>query len=417
MDPAAHAREFMDLLAKKDYAAAHELLNDDLKMRLPAPALEQLWKQVQDPHQAGEFRQFRDSRTELSRKDDVVFLTCEFEKLKLDARIPVNKAGQVSSLVFLPHIDYNPPDYVKTAAFREQEVVVGKGEWELHGALTVPNGAGPFPAVVLVHGSGAADRDYTLGPNQVFRDLAWGLSSRGIVVLRYNKRGNEYPEQVSRLANLTAKEETIDDALAAVELLRGTKSVDSHKIFVLGHSLGGTLAPRIGQADPAVAGLIVLAGTTHEVLDLIIPQMKYNFSLHGPISEEHQYLIDQMAQAVARAKDPKLAADAPAIDMPLRIPASYWLDLRDYHPEKLARGLKQPMFILQAGRDYQVTADDFDAWKRGLDGRKDVQFQNYPKLNHLFLEGEGPSSDEEYRKPGHVAGPVIEDLAAWIKKH
>jgi fermentation-respiration switch protein FrsA (DUF1100 family) len=129
-----------------------------------------------------------------------------------------------------------------------------------------------------------------------------------------------------------------------------------------------------------------------------------------------QKQIDQIRIQVARANDPALTADAPRSEMPLNVPASYWLDLRAYHPEQVARQLKQPLLVLQGERDYQVTMEDFATWKRGLAGKPNVEFKSYPKLNHFFIAGEGPSSDEEYTKPGHVEPEVVEDIAAWIKR-
>ena len=117
-----------------------------------------------------------------------------------------------------------------------------------------------------------------------------------------------------------------------------------------------------------------------------------------------------------RAQDPDLKPDTPDQDLPLGVSASYWLDLRSYHPDQVALGLKLPMLILQGGRDYQVTGDDLAVWQKTLSGRKDVSFKMYQKLNHNLIEGEGPSSDVEYRKPGHVSVAVVEDIAAWINK-
>jgi dienelactone hydrolase len=412
-DPAVQARQFIDSLAKEDFAGAQSLLSVDMAAKLPSATLKQIWQGLQK--QAGAYQRSGSAQTEPGEKSDVVFLTCIFEKMRLDARVPVDKEGRITGLSFRQHTDYSPPDYVKTDSFHEQEVIVGSGEWSVHGTLTIPHGEGPFSAVVLVAGSGPADRDSTLGPNKPFRDLAWGIASRGIAVLRYNKRANEHPDAFSNLAIFTVREETTDDALLAVALLRATPSVSAKKVFVLGHSLGGTLAPRIGKTDPGVAGLIILAGTTHTLLDLFVPQFRHNFTLHGPMTEKQQKMLDTIAQQVARAKDPNLSASTPKEEMPLATPASYWLDLRGYHPEIMSQGLQQPMLILQAERDYQVTMEDWGTWKTGLAGKSNVQFKSYPRLNHLFMEGEGVSSDEEYVKPGHIPGLVVEDIANWIK--
>src|SRR5215471_14652653 len=157
---------------------------------------------------------------------------------------------------------------------------LSNGEWILPGTLSVPKGEGPFAAVVLVHGSGPNDRDETIGPNKPFRDLAWGLASQGIVVLRYDKRTKVYPEKMRELVStLTVKEEVIDDALNAVSLLRGIPGVNPQRIVVLGHSLGGYLLPRIGAADRGIAGLIMLAGMCRPFEDAILDQFSYIYSL------------------------------------------------------------------------------------------------------------------------------------------
>jgi len=413
--PEAQARHFLDLLVKRDFTAAHAMFDDTIGSKLSVGDLEIAWGQVQKG--AGMFRHADSARTEASSNADVVFLTCVFEKASLDMRLPLDKAGRIGGLNFTLHVDYTPPDYVTPSAFHEKEVTVGAGMSPLHGALAIPNGDPPFPAVVLVHGSGPADRDSTVGAAKPFRDLAWGLASRGVLVLRYNKRANEYPREVAQTRNFTVKDETIDDALAGVALLMRTEGVDPKRVFVLGHSLGATVAPRIGKANPGIAGLIIVGATTHTIVDVLVPQVIYNLTLHGAMGPIQQKQVDALRAQVARANDPALTPDAPNSEMPLGIPASYWLDLRGYHPEQVARGLSQPLFILQGERDYQVTMDDFAAWKKALEGKKNAEFKSYPKLNHMFVAGDGPSSDEEYTKPGHVDKAVIEDVAAWIKRH
>jgi dienelactone hydrolase len=105
--------------------------------------------------------------------------------------------------------------------------------------------------------------------------------------------------------------------------------------------------------------------------------------------------------------------------MPMGIPAGYWLYLNNYHQTEVAAQLKTSMLILQGERDYQVTMVDFGLWKKALVKNADVTFKSYPKLNHLFIEGEGPakSTPSEYEVPSHVAGYVINDIADWIAKH
>ncbi|HYT45490.1 MAG TPA: hypothetical protein VEP90_24405 [Methylomirabilota bacterium] len=130
-----------------------------------------------------------------------------------------------------------------------------------------------------------------------------------------------------------------------------------------------------------------------------------------------QSLDESIKKQVALVKSPDLSLSTPASDLPLGVPASYWLDLQGYHPEEIARGLQQPMLILQAEGDYQVTMEDFQIWKSALGGRSDVQFKSYAGLSHLFMPFEGgeKSTPAAYNVPGHVAEEVIKDIAQWVK--
>jgi dienelactone hydrolase len=110
---------------------------------------------------------------------------------------------------------------------------------------------------------------------------------------------------------------------------------------------------------------------------------------------------------------------AKASDLPLNVPAAYWLDLNAYHPEKVAQTLKQPMLFLLGSSDYQVTREDFQIWQNALAGRDDVQFILYPGLSHLFMPVEGgqKATPATYTVAGHVAEEVVNEIGGWIKRH
>ncbi len=251
--------------------------------------LEAMWTK-QLPAQVGAFKEQGPARREQMQGYEIVLITCSFEKTMLDARVVFDKAGKIAGLGFVPPappVKYEPPAYADPAKFEETEVTVGSGEWALPGTLTMPKGAGPFPGLVLVHGSGPNDRDETLGPNKPFKDLAWGLATRGIAVLRYDKRGKVHGKKIladpKLEAAMTVKDETIDDALAAAALLQKAKGVDPKRVFILGHSLGGFLMPRIAlAAEPLrIAGFISMAGLTRPLDDTIVRQMTYLYGLAG----------------------------------------------------------------------------------------------------------------------------------------
>jgi len=202
-----------------------------------------------------------------------------------------------------------------------------------------------------------------------------------------------------------------------VALLRGRKEVDEGRIFVLGHSLGALLAPKMATLDSGIAGLIIMAGPTRPLEDLVLEQFTYIFSLEGPTESQREQL-DKIKDQVARVKDPKLSRDTPAAELPLGMAAAYWLSLRGYHPAEVAAKLPQRLLILQGERDYQVTMEDFCGWQNALRQRPRAELKSYPKMNHLFIEGEGEgkAKPSDYQKPGHVAKAVVDDIARWIKK-
>ncbi len=241
-------QQFVDLLAKGDFAAAVGRFDSKMKAALPEPELRKTWQTVQA--QAGPFQKQLRARVETLGGFEVVIVTCQFERATLDVKVVLDARRQLSGLWFAPTqaatSSPGPPPYAKDGAYREMDFPVGTGEWRLPGTLTLPVGVtGPLPALVLVHGSGPNDRDETILANKPFRDLAWGLASKGIVVLRYEKRTKQYAAKLAAagIRDFTVKEETIDDALAAAAQLRTAENVDPKRVFVLGHSLGGLVAP------------------------------------------------------------------------------------------------------------------------------------------------------------------------------
>jgi hypothetical protein len=412
--PEARARAFIDLMAGGQYAQAFELFTPQMKAAMSLDRLSATWNSL--TAQAGPFQ--RQIATSLVPRGvlSVVVVTCAFERATFDVHVTVNPANLVGGLFLRPAVQavaYAPPAYASPAAYKESEVTVGTGQWALPATLTMSVRPGPVPAVVLVPGSGPSDRDATVGQIKQFKDLALGLASRGIAVLRDDKRTRLHANLMRDLPGLTVKDELIDDAIAAVQVLRSTSGVDQNRIVVLGHSLGGMLVPRIAAAGPPVAGFVVMAGAARPIPQAVVEQARYLAQADGAISAEEQARIIQIEQVMARV-DALGPADASKPERIFGATASYWLDLRGYDPPAAAAQVKQPMLVLQGERDYQVTMEEFSRWKSALAGRTDVTFHSYPTLNHLFVAGTGKSVPAEYNVPGHVSEAVVRDIATWI---
>jgi hypothetical protein len=410
----ALAKEAVQELAARQYDKVEARFDATMSSAMPLEKLQSFWEAMLG--QVGAFKSVTGTTKAEVQGYHVVTLTCSFEKSPLNLRLAFDKEGKVAGFFVVPAAaPWTAPDYANPSAFHELSVTVTTGPWELPGTLTEPNGAGPFPAVVLVQGSGPNDADETIGPNKPFKDLAWGLASRGVAVLRYEKRTHKYAAQYAKdLTNLTVKEEVTDDARSGVALLSTRPEVDKKGIFVLGHSLGGMLAPRIAEGDDQIAGIIIMASSTRPLGEMVVDQVKYLSTLGGAAGEGAKKQLEG-AEKFARDYDSTTLKPGDTVSMlGIPVPAAYILDLRNYDPPATAARLTIPILVLQAESDYQVTKKDFEGWEKALAGHSNVTFKSYPGLCHLFMPAGNPPSPADYDKPGHVAKGMLDDIVSWV---
>ncbi len=406
------ARRVSGHLVKGETAAVAALFSPQMAAALPAERFREVWNGL--PAQLGALKSLGDPVIRSEAGVENAWVPATFANAVVSLRMYFDAEGRLAGLRILPGpppAEWSPAPYADPAKAREREVTVGSGAWALPGTLALPaEGSGPFPALVLVHGSGPNDRDEAVGGAKPFRDLAGGLAARGIAVLRYEKRTKVHGAKMAGKP-VTLEEEVVDDALSAAALLRATPGVDPKRVAVLGHSLGGTMAPRIASRDRALAGIVLLAGAARAPEELVEDQMDYLASVGAAPKD----VVAATKADVARLKTLSPGSPEAATATLLGVPASYWLSFRGYDPAATAKGLGIPVLVLQGGRDYQVTAKDLERWKRALEGDPRATIRLFPSLNHLFVAGEGPSSPVEYERPGHVAPEVIEAIAAWAK--
>lgn len=412
-DPAALAAQALDRLDAARYAEVEALFGPQMAAAVPADKLKAVWESL--PAQVGKANGRGEAQVASQGETTLVKIPLHYEKAELVATFAIDGAGKIIGFVIQPAQPAAPaPAVAADAPYLERDLTVGDDDRGLPGTLALPKGDGPFPAVVLVHGSGPHDRDETIGPNKPFLDIARGLAAQGVAVLRYEKRTKARPQDFTQ-GEFGVDQETTHDAVLAVDALRKAAGIDPKRVFVLGHSQGGMMGPRIAATSGHVAGLVLLAAPARALLDIVIEQNRRLAALgDGKIDDAERAAINGLIAQVRSVRKPETAADAKSV---MGLPVGYWRSIDAVQPVEEAERLGLPMLVLQGARDIQVVDADWQAWKAAFHSNPRVSFKLYDALNHLAIAGEGEGSLAEYQQPGHVDAQLIADVAAWIKGH
>jgi len=388
------AMQYFNYLSQGEYEKAMEISNDIMKKSVNAKQLEAIWKNIEQVY--GKLNQILKVSFQTVNQYEVYTITAKFEKINLNVIISVDKDGLIAGLHFnqAEETKWKTPKYANVNLFEIKHVFINS----LPGELTIPKNAEKIPAVILIHGSGPNDMDETIGPNKVFKDIAYGLSSNGIAVLRYNKR-TLYPEKMSK--HDTIKEETIEDVIFAINFLKKQSFVD--KIYLLGHSLGAYIAPYMASTNEDVNGLILLGTPARNLEELMIDQFKF---LETITKNDYTNYISTLEKLINN--------EIPETEEILGASAKYFYDLRNYNPQKFIKNLQIPILMIFGKNDYQVSTKEYEIFKEILKDKKNIKIILFDNLTHLFSEGE--KSPYEYLKENHVSEDVIQTIINWIKE-
>ena len=397
-------------------------MHPDLQSTMTVDAIRSIWPQL--TALGGGFAGLRDDEALTEASGYMVYTrTLDFEHASLACQLTLDGDGLICGLTFSPVQREAQPTAVPAGVLTE-DVTVGEEPWQLPGTLTLPADCeGPVPAVVLVQGSGPSDRDETVGAVAPFRDLAEMLARQGIAVIRYDKRTFVYGQEIASSADFaafTVEEETIRDAIAAGRLLAEDPRIDADRIFILGHSLGAMLAPRIvAESDGLFCGMILACGTNRSLLEIMIRQ---NEDTIAALPEEQQTAYQPML-AQARTQLEQLAdmdAETAKAMTILGQPAYYFWDMAQQPAaaEYLAQ-LQLPALVINGSRDFQINEEEGrQTWESVLPMDAPWLKTLWADVNHMLMKPEVDASVAgtamEYYVPCTVDAEIVGAIADLI---
>lgn len=414
----ARSNKAFEWFQQEKFDSVYSLFDAEMKRKLDVSKIEGVWEQF--VMMFGNVTGSDELRVEQVKSHFVTKRAVKLEKGKITLSVNFDSLAQIAGLFISPgEIPYTPADYVNAELFTELRIEYGGNDFKNSGRLSIPKSKSPMSVVIIVPGSGGIDKDCSIGPNKIYKDLAWGLASKGIAAFRYDKKTHQYLNKLLENDSLnkelfTVENEYLHDLEEIITAIAARKEINPNQIYILGHSQGGYLIPLFNKKFKRIAGFISMAGTLREIPSLAIEQIEYingSQKLSGKDSLAMADLKEKMQNSI-RAHIHSMTSNAQVMG-PYTV--AYWKYLAAYHPAELALKINKPLYVLQGERDYQVKMRDFDIWKKTMQNKKQVSFKSYPSLNHLFIEGKGPSMPKEYTQAGNMSEEVVNDIVEWIK--
>ncbi|MHB1278379.1 MAG: alpha/beta hydrolase [Bacteroidia bacterium] len=405
---------FLYALIEKNGDQAFSYMDTSVRSKISPAELNTLWRQVELGLQLGGYL---DTQGYLFESPSL-HIGLVFAKGPIDLKVTFAPGGGVIGFFFEAPTDKTPyriPEYADTSRFSEISLPLQSGKNTLPGKLCLPKGEGPFPLVVLSHGSGPNGMDEKLGPNRIFRDIAYGLASQGIAVYRFHKRTYVYGlESAENSEELTVKEEYLDDLYSAIDTLMYHPQIDSARFFLMGHSLGALLAPRVALGSGKLRGIILAAAPVQPLDSLVLYQMEFLNALDS--SGTYYRALNDTREEIAYLRSPEFSLETESNWLPLQLNAHYWMDILNYNAVDSLKKYPGYALILQAEDDYQVPYGEYVRWQNALKKRKKTYYASFPGLGHGFFPSEGLKGPEQYNHYAPVSKDMIVRVVRFVRK-
>ncbi len=440
------ARKAVTLFSEGKYKEMTGYFDSTMTKAAPPERLRAIWTSLAG--QTGKFERIVGDSSFAYGNYRIVLVTCKFQKTLLDVKIVLDKSFKIAGLFFVParqnQFEKSGNEAAKNNKSGEVSRKTGyisrdvtfpnrKGGVELAGTLTLPDSTRKLPAVLLVAGSGRNDRNETVAGHAVFKAIADYLASRGIAVLRYDKRG--VGKSTGNYADATT-EDFASDALAGVEYLAGLREIDHRKIGIIGHSEGGEVAPMVANESRSVAFVVLMAGPGVQGYRIILSQIAAidresgmsDSSVNANVALENRILKTVMSvkDSSRAAKELKVLLTGKAGETEVEADASirellspWYRTFLSYDPRPALRKLRCPVLAIWGSKDLQVPPKENlpavrEALKSGSSGNYRVV--EIPGLNHLFQEAKTGSPFEYGTIAEDISPKALDLIGDWIVK-
>jgi hypothetical protein len=397
---------FIQKFLSKNFEDAFTYFDESVKGQITLEFLKETENTL--GQQIGDFKKTLEVNEEEEGPYKALYYYSEFEKMNLDIKLVFNDKNKIVGFFFLPHKEISKnqknPDYN-----------ILSENISLPGTLLIADRNNQKKLVILIHGSGPNDRDETILENKPFRDIAEGLLRHGISSYRFDKRTKVAPSLCIR-PDFNIDDEVTNDVVNIIHYFHKNDTFKLYKIYIIGHSLGAMMSPRIAlKAGNDLSGVVMLAAPARSLDKSLLEQYEYIYSLKP--SKELDAEVKKVKKQIHYLNSANFTISSPKDSLPLNVDAAYWKSIKDYNQVKEIEKVHIPVLILQGEKDYQVTMKDYSLWKNATKNNPKISMKSYPVLNHIFMENKGIPSPDAYKIKQNIPSFVIDDIATWIINH